>query len=77
MMFSKRCILIIYAAIASILIWSGAGWIITEFSKIDAPPTAPATERYNQFIMMYGVSMVLIGMYIMMEKIVFRDTVIY
>lgn len=67
----------IYAAIALILIWSGAGWIITEFSKMEAPPDAPITEKYNQFIMLHGISMVLIGTYIMLKNIIFRDTIIY
>ncbi len=67
----------VYAAIALILIWSGAGWIITEFSKMDAPSSAPITERFNQFIMLHGISMVLIGTYIMLKNIVFRDTIIY
>jgi hypothetical protein len=67
----------VYAAIALILIWSGAGWIITELGKLGNPPTAPLMERYNQFIMLHGISMVLIGAYIMLKNIVFRDSIIY
>lgn len=69
--------MLIYAAIALILIWSGTGWILTELDKWGVPDTAPITERFNQFIFMNGVSMVLIGIYIMLKNIVFRDTIIY
>jgi hypothetical protein len=75
--FKKRHVLFVYAAIALILIWSGAGWIITELGKLDVPPTAPVLERYNQFIMLHGISMVLIGAYIMLKNIIFRDSIIY
>ena len=70
-------LMLVYAAIALILIWSGAGWIITEFGKIGVPDSAPVAERFNQFIMLHGISMVLIGTYIMLKNIVFRDTIIY
>lgn len=70
-------LMFVYAAIALILIWSGVGWIITELSKIDAPKTAPPVEQFNQFIFLHGISMVLIGIYIMLKNIVFRDTIIY
>lgn len=70
-------LMFVYAAIALVLIWSGAGWIITEFGKMNAPPSAPITEKFNQFIFLHGCSMVLIGIYIMLKNIVFRDTIIY
>ena len=72
-----RHVMLIYAIIALVLIWSGAGWIITEVGKLDAPPEAPMWEKYNQFIMLHGISMVLIGAYIMLKNIIFRDTIIY
>lgn len=68
--------MMVYAMIALILIWSGTGWIITELGKIDAPESAPITEKLNQFILLHGISMVLIGLYIMLKNIIFRDTIL-
>jgi len=69
-----RIPLIIYAAIALVLIWSGAGWVITDVGNWGNDPNGPISERPNQFILLHGISMILIGTYIVCKNLVFRST---
>jgi hypothetical protein len=70
----------LYAVIALILIWSGSGWIIHEVERIVDTPEDNLNiynNRADQFIMLHGVSMILIGIYIVIKNIIYRDSIIY
>jgi hypothetical protein len=74
----KKFPLFLYAAIALILIWSGTGWIIYEIENILVnAETNIFNNRLDQFVMIHGVSMILIGVYIMVKNVVYKDSVIY
>lgn len=71
--------MLVYAAIALILVWSGSGWVIHELERlIDVPEDNLNiyNNRADQFIMLHGISMILIGIYIILKNVIFRDTII-
>lgn len=70
--------MLVYAAIALFLIWSGTAWILSELSKLSADPqTNDVRLVFNEFRLNSGVAFVFVGVYILFKNIILRDTIIY
>src|SRR5690348_3076948 len=76
-MTTRGQIMIVFSVMSLFLITAGTLWILSELSKLDAPPSNDPRMTYNDFRMSMAVCVVVVGCYIMFKNIIFRDTILY